>query len=475
MHGPDRNVTIRTNSRLAYPNRCAHAAERRSRCANEEHFRELVARELVSPVHHVRRHFSTLGFILFLGLLCTAPGCSVFHLAKRTVHYEPREYDVTLEEAEACKQYAIWAEEAWSEYQGREPGATTSANYYDGFRNGFVDYCFAGGSGEPPPIPPRRFWRTMYRNESGDRSFADWSAGFRAGASAARAGGYRKRAVVPPPSFQQSTQVAVAPEDPSAWQTDQSVLDGPSEYLDGTFDAGELLDAGPELVPPDSGTPATETPPNNGAASESIPDPYLQSPIENAKEPDSEASPPQSSSAEPRMLTAPIDENPLDQVPEIEPTRNRFDDFFRLPDDGNVPEGTEGDSATRLDFSPSDQQASTRMPTSNDENIDVERASWVLSETHNNKLRQPGSTTIPAGTDPIAKHDVAASADANRTAKEIAVSLPESAPTTKQLPSSRSPSKNATELAKQAQTLFQDSDDIEPVYTTYGNLFTDQP
>ena len=129
--------------------------------------------------------------------ILASPGCSVFYLAKRTIKYEPRDFDITLDEAAACKQYAIWAEEAWSSYLGSAPDAPISANYEQGFREGFVDFVFAGGTGEPPPIPPRRFWRTMYRNPEGDQTIADWTAGFRVGAAAARDNGYRKRALVP--------------------------------------------------------------------------------------------------------------------------------------------------------------------------------------------------------------------------------------------------------------------------------------
>ena len=502
MPGADRNVTIRANSTSAYPARHAPVTDRLGVRAKEakENVDAPPAQTRVTKPTYVRR------LALVLGLLCLTPGCSFFYLAKRTMHYEPREYDITLEEAEACEQYAIWAEEAWSEWQSNNAAVAVSRDYYDGFRNGFVDFCFAGGSGEPPPVPPRRFWRTLYRNTAGDQSVADWSAGFRAGASAARAGGYRKRAIVPSPT---DTRTAVAAEE---------ILDGPSEYLDGTFDAGELLDAGPELVAPDAATPATETPPAEGAPPESIPDPYFRSPVENKRDTKSGASQPKSSAAQPRMLTAPIDDTPLDQVPEIEPNRRRFDDFFRLPDDGDVPEGAQGDSATRVNHAPAVHQASNRITTSNGENAensDIEKASWVLSEPPNRELRQPGATTIPAHA--IDQDTVVAPADSDAIAEETAAALSESASATKQSPRSdavqaarvaqpavltrdptpissavrgaseksrpkpmraraaRPPGKNATELAKHAQTLFQDTDDMAPVYTPFSNLFTEQP
>ena len=36
--------------------------------------------------------------------------------------------------------------------------APFSIDYERGFENGFIDYLMYGGSGNPPPLPPRRYW-----------------------------------------------------------------------------------------------------------------------------------------------------------------------------------------------------------------------------------------------------------------------------------------------------------------------------
>ncbi len=121
-------------------------------------------------------------------------------------------------------------------------------------------------------------------------------------------------------------------------------------------------------------------------------------------------------------MSPPANESSLDSVPEIKPNRLRYDDFFRLPDESNAPEG---ESANRLDFAPAGEQASyTAAPASND--VDPVRTAWVLSDPPKKRTR-------------------------------------------------KSSAKNATEWAKHAQTLFQDPDDIPSTYTPYSGLYSEQP
>jgi hypothetical protein len=69
-------------------------------------------------------------------------------------------------------------------------------DYETGFIDGFVDYVFAGGNGEPPPVPPRRLWNVYFRSEEGHLRAADWFTGYRHGAGYARDGGYRELSTI---------------------------------------------------------------------------------------------------------------------------------------------------------------------------------------------------------------------------------------------------------------------------------------
>lgn len=199
--------------------------------------------------------------LLFATLICS-PGCSVMYLAKRTIKYEPRDFDLTLDEAAACKQYAIWAEEEWGRYLDTASQVSISPDYERGFREGFVDYVFAGGNGEPPPVPPRRFWRTMYRNPEGDQSINEWSAGFRIGAGVARDNGYRRRAMVPA----LSTSAKQNHQSPNWAEQEGILLNDPNLELiiDDPNQSSNVIQSPVEMAPPYESIPENVVPLENG-------------------------------------------------------------------------------------------------------------------------------------------------------------------------------------------------------------------
>ena len=93
--------------------------------------------------------------------------------------------------------YRSWADQAWQEHRSSDSGQCDSRAYAAGFKDGFVDYVYGGGSGEPPPVPPRPFWNVDIRNPRGHTEATNWFAGYRNGAQVARDEGYRRRALVP--------------------------------------------------------------------------------------------------------------------------------------------------------------------------------------------------------------------------------------------------------------------------------------
>ncbi len=70
----------------------------------------------------------------------------------------------------------------------REPH---SIHEQHGFEDGFVDFLVYGGTGNPPTLPPRRYWRMKYQNQNGYLAVQDWYRGFQHGVEVAQASGYR--------------------------------------------------------------------------------------------------------------------------------------------------------------------------------------------------------------------------------------------------------------------------------------------
>jgi hypothetical protein len=192
-----------------------------------------------------------------LVLVVVSSGCTTCQQARRTLLYEPLDFGWKLDRARSLRTYRSWAADAWRIERTACPEAAASDHYAEGFRDGFVDYLYAGGDGAPPPIPPRKFWNMAWRGPTGQAAAQQWFAGFRRGAQVAQDGGYRQQATV-----ESSYRTAVR----GGWEAPP--LDGPGARVE-------------ELGPPREPLP---TP------SPSLPD-----------EPSGGATPPQSPPAEPAM------------------------------------------------------------------------------------------------------------------------------------------------------------------------------
>jgi hypothetical protein len=81
------------------------------------------------------------------------------------------------------------------------PDGALSAHYQDGFVEGYIDYLDAGGTGEPPAMGPFRYRLHEYQTFEGRRALHEWFAGFRHGASVAKASGFRELILMPVASF----------------------------------------------------------------------------------------------------------------------------------------------------------------------------------------------------------------------------------------------------------------------------------
>ena len=148
----------------------------------------------LATMQHCQVNRLTL-FAIVLFIVTCGSGCSVWRLANRTMYSELSLFPPITDGYASCRQYNAWARESWTRISQEEPDLP--ASYARGFRQGFVDYVYAGGTGEPPPVPPRPFWRINFRNKLGDQAIRDWYVGYRHGAAVARDDGYRDRAVIP--------------------------------------------------------------------------------------------------------------------------------------------------------------------------------------------------------------------------------------------------------------------------------------
>lgn len=221
---------------------------------------------------------SALGLLLCMAL--TLSGCAlandtsrVFYLAKRTTHIEPRFYRYMKSDRKEQREARRLGEQAWSEYIGQNPELTPTRDFEAGFVEGFADYLYRGGSGEPPAIPPRGYWNLRFLNQFGKRLANEWYSGFRAGAQDCKARGLRDYWVIP------TTLYAIqGDEGPHQELPDISVpgsLDEITSNVGSNEQTSVIADPTPQADANNSITTARELPgsPGTGADPSSINDP----------------------------------------------------------------------------------------------------------------------------------------------------------------------------------------------------------
>jgi hypothetical protein len=129
-------------------------------------------------------------FTLWLvGLSCLCSGCSLFCDSAGLLTYKMRQaVDDCFEQLRNQR----WAEAAWDQVcQGNRSQQPYSDDYACGFKYGFADYLYQGGTGEPPLLAPGRYRSLRYQTAAGYLAVQDWFAGYRHGAATARQSGLR--------------------------------------------------------------------------------------------------------------------------------------------------------------------------------------------------------------------------------------------------------------------------------------------
>jgi hypothetical protein len=86
--------------------------------------------------------------------------------------------------ADRCRNRQL-AEEAWEHFEQNDPNHAYSPDYQAGFIDGYAGSLSAGGSGEPPTVPPRWSWRAEKQSPEGHKAVEDWFAGFKHGSAVA--------------------------------------------------------------------------------------------------------------------------------------------------------------------------------------------------------------------------------------------------------------------------------------------------
>lgn len=132
-----------------------------------------------------------------IGLCAAFSGCTISDNFTRTLVLEPLQYCDYFDVHRAHSRHCHMAKKVWKTFQKKKSIGHFSDDYACGFREGFTDFLDAGGTGQPPPLPPRRYWRDRYANPQGRQAVQEWFAGFRHGAAMARASSAREYAMVP--------------------------------------------------------------------------------------------------------------------------------------------------------------------------------------------------------------------------------------------------------------------------------------
>jgi hypothetical protein len=134
--------------------------------------------------------------LLLGGLVVASQGCSPLWHATRTTIVEPVHYPQRIDDLKELARNKKLAEKAWAEFEETHE-EDFSEHYALGFKAGYADYLYAGGSGEPPPLPPRTYWRVEFETPEGQEAIHEWFTGFSSGAAVAAQSGYRELVTVP--------------------------------------------------------------------------------------------------------------------------------------------------------------------------------------------------------------------------------------------------------------------------------------
>jgi hypothetical protein len=175
--------------------------------------------------------------LCLLGLSLLSSGCALLGDGAHLLAYRTcQSLDDCLERYRDRR----WAEEAWQNARASSPECQgASADYARGFKAGFAEYLYEGGTGEPPLVAPKHYQALRYQSPIGFLAVQDWFAGYRHGAAEARQRGVRQWLIRPvsfppvasgpPGDAHLSPPSALAPPAPAAGPRSDQILPPPRE------------------------------------------------------------------------------------------------------------------------------------------------------------------------------------------------------------------------------------------------------
>jgi hypothetical protein len=113
-------------------------------------------------------------------------------------HKDLHNHAVIHSEKEIAREIHHRAHEAWTCVRTEYPRKLFSAEFRDGFLDGYSDYLDRGGAGQPPAVPPQRYTQNKkYYTPEGHALLRDYFLGFQYGTDVAIATGQRQYLTVP--------------------------------------------------------------------------------------------------------------------------------------------------------------------------------------------------------------------------------------------------------------------------------------
>ena len=125
----------------------------------------------------------------WFGLSLVCSGCALIEDANRNLLVA---LTTPIETHKEIARNKRWAETAWQKICMNSGPRQFSRDYAHGFRDGYADYLFRGGDGEPPLLAPLHYRHLRYQTPQGYLAVEDWFAGYRHGAAVAHDTGARR-------------------------------------------------------------------------------------------------------------------------------------------------------------------------------------------------------------------------------------------------------------------------------------------